>query len=775
MDSMYSSPSQKADQLVTQRLRYFRGYAKIELQHLIFEDMDVIGSCEVDRKNVERLVEIFKIEGCGHLEPEHRVAAIIDAQILEEAAASSMVTNEMLLKEVDPPSLRFRQDIQLLCPYGNHRLLAAKVYGEKWWLVELYLKGIPAEVLTQMREESTNSRSFKDGDIYRILRQYQLMDNQSQARKWWARFGSNGRRKDINRLLKNRAVCAGFDLLLPFIGLWDPFKTSQLERILGLRYPEAICCYLSQVHSIWSSLFTNDTASRVDGRSVHQIEGLMPTISLGDRATITKTITSGELFPLITDREERRILCNRLLRVPGRILSLQTLVDDTCYLDYPAKILRTLLPTGFKGSIETAFSSCHSLPTPNRMEIQTSEYKFKLVDATRHAAAVGLIQLWLFALRHFVHPATDSNFGWSGPQHIIEVRSKTRMALLASRLGFTTDQIEELASKDTDSATSTHILETICREEFYMPNNKEIQTMTHLIKNLLRSLGKQTIQSHKTPTIATNDPDESGRRRQNRPLAGEHYKDRHWLFFEYIFGGLQQSTAQYPTSFAVTRDIIFCFFRRDVFLNLIGGQNASTTETGQTLSSSSNTETLSDFNSSPVELLPHPSGTPDRDHMSGAEPTAPLAAGFEIEPAPLGRLNHITLHRDVRAILHQWYRSANTRLIILFLFESRAYYKFRTSDNYALRGTLLDLSREHYFLVVGHNGEMQSPANIYEETLKARLVFVGKKDHPTNEEHGATNSRITVDSLRRYASNYDVRTGKRKRQQQESIEEVESE
>ncbi|GKZ37399.1 hypothetical protein AbraIFM66950_008922 [Aspergillus brasiliensis] len=161
--------------------------------------------------------------------------------------------------------------------------------------------------------------------------------------------------------------------------------------------------------------------------------------------------------------------------------------------------------------------------------------------------------------------------------------------------------------------------------------------------------------------------------------------------------------------------------------------------------------------------------------MEEAEPTAPLAAGFEIEPAPLGRLNHITLHRDVRAILHQWYRSANTRLIILFLFESRAYYKFRTSGNYALRGTLLDLSRDHYFLVVGHNGEMQSPANIYEETLKARLVFVGKKDHPTNEEHGANNSRITVDSLRRYASNYDVRTGKRKRQQQESIEEVESE
>lgn len=167
MDSMYSSPSQKADQLVTQRLRYFRGYAKIELQHLVFEDMDVIGSCEVDRKNVERLVEIFKIEGCGHLEPEHRVAAIIDAQILEEAAASSMVTNEMLLKEVDPPSLRFRQDIQLLCPYGKHRLLAAKVYGEKWWLVELYLKGkqdIPYRLLDLANQVIRNTSGSTDTD-----------------------------------------------------------------------------------------------------------------------------------------------------------------------------------------------------------------------------------------------------------------------------------------------------------------------------------------------------------------------------------------------------------------------------------------------------------------------------------------------------------------------------------------------------------------------------------------------------------------------------------
>ncbi|PWY96042.1 hypothetical protein BO94DRAFT_601220 [Aspergillus sclerotioniger CBS 115572] len=769
MEALYSTPSQRADQLVMQRLRYFRGYAKIELRHLAFEDMSVMGSREVDMKNVERLVEIFKIEGCGHLEPEHRVAVIIDAQTLAQAMSYSMATDEMLLKELDPPSLRFNRDVQLLCPYGKHRLLAAKAYGEKCWLVELYLKGIPAEVLTQMREESTNSRNFKDGDIYRILRQYQLIDNPSQARKWWARFDSNGRRKDINRLLKNRIVCAGFDLLLPFIGLWDPFRTSQLERILGLRCPEAIGCYLSQVHYIWSGLFTNDTASRVDGQSVRQIEGLMPTISLQDQKTIRKLVDSGDLFPLITDQEERKTLCNRLLCVSGRILSLQTLVDDTCYLDYPARILRTLLPTGFKGSIQTAFTSCYRIPDQNQIEIQISEHDFKSVVATEHAPTLGLMQLWLFVLRHFVHPATDTNFDQSGPHQIVETRSKSRMALLASRLGFTTDQIVELASKDTDAATSTQILELICREEFYIPSETDIQEMTFQIKDLLRILGRQKIRPSRAPLLTTDDPGEAGRRRQNRPLAGEHYRDRHWLFFEHVFS-LQQSTAQYPTSFAVTQDIIFCFFGRDMVSNLINEQGTDLAEVPTTVLFSSDMQYLPDSSTSPVELLPHPPGTPDHDLMLGAEQQSPLAAGFETVSAPLDRLHYISLHRSVRSILQLWYQSANTSLIVLFLFETRAYYKFRLSDSYALRGTLTDLSREHYFLVIGDSGELQSAANITNEALKSQLVFVGKKNGPAHHElFNEEDAQISVDNLRRYASAFNVRTGKRKRQSNRSI------
>lgn len=67
---------------------------------------------------------------------------------------------------------------------------------------------------------------------------YQLSRNHPQELKWWARLGSDGRRKDFRRLQKNQTLQAAFDKLLPYIGLWRPLKSSQIERILSLKCPE---------------------------------------------------------------------------------------------------------------------------------------------------------------------------------------------------------------------------------------------------------------------------------------------------------------------------------------------------------------------------------------------------------------------------------------------------------------------------------------------------------------------------------------------------------
>lgn len=67
---------------------------------------------------------------------------------------------------------------------------------------------------------------------------YRIMQNQAQARKWWARLQSDGRRKDFRRLQNNESLREAFDRLLPYLGLWSPLKSSQIERILGLKCPE---------------------------------------------------------------------------------------------------------------------------------------------------------------------------------------------------------------------------------------------------------------------------------------------------------------------------------------------------------------------------------------------------------------------------------------------------------------------------------------------------------------------------------------------------------
>jgi hypothetical protein len=97
---------------------------------------------------------------------------------------------------------------------------------------------ISSEALIQLREESKKSLEFTDGEIYRTLRLYQISQNTAQENKWWARLNSGGRRQDIRRLQLNKLLLSKMDELLPFVRLWKPLKTTQIERMLGLKYPE---------------------------------------------------------------------------------------------------------------------------------------------------------------------------------------------------------------------------------------------------------------------------------------------------------------------------------------------------------------------------------------------------------------------------------------------------------------------------------------------------------------------------------------------------------
>jgi hypothetical protein len=100
------------------------------------------------------------------------------------------------------------------------------------------LSVITPEALTQLREISANEECFKEGDIFRVYRLYQLQNNYTQETKWRARFKSGEQKKIAHRLEMNKPVSAAFNRLLPYTGLWDPVNMSQIKCILGLRCHE---------------------------------------------------------------------------------------------------------------------------------------------------------------------------------------------------------------------------------------------------------------------------------------------------------------------------------------------------------------------------------------------------------------------------------------------------------------------------------------------------------------------------------------------------------
>ncbi|KAJ5981105.1 hypothetical protein N7481_008403 [Penicillium waksmanii] len=133
--------SDRANLLAVQRLQFFRGCAVIDFNHLFFEDAALLGSREYSQDNVDRLIKIFQIEGCCNMEPEHRVAAVVDSDKLKNALSISGITQEQLLDPTTQITLGFEEGTRLMCIFGKHRLRAAQAIGMRSWLVDIYVDG----------------------------------------------------------------------------------------------------------------------------------------------------------------------------------------------------------------------------------------------------------------------------------------------------------------------------------------------------------------------------------------------------------------------------------------------------------------------------------------------------------------------------------------------------------------------------------------------------------------------------------------------------------
>jgi Protein of unknown function (DUF3723) len=111
------------------------GSAKVQVSELAPENGKDLRA-QVDQKNVQRLVGIFKLIGCCDAEEKHRIPALVRKDELERVPATSKEDSTQL------PKLEFGHTIPFL--RGKHRLVAAAEYlpvNDQWWTVELYDAG----------------------------------------------------------------------------------------------------------------------------------------------------------------------------------------------------------------------------------------------------------------------------------------------------------------------------------------------------------------------------------------------------------------------------------------------------------------------------------------------------------------------------------------------------------------------------------------------------------------------------------------------------------
>jgi len=123
--------------------RFFAGFALVRL-HDLRRDSGEPGFGLFDPKNVARLMEVFRTEGCHRRHKENFVTALVGRQQLDDALLHSGVQHCELKNAEEPPQLVFPATAPVLYIHGRHRLAAAEGFLEptdRWWTAELYFEG----------------------------------------------------------------------------------------------------------------------------------------------------------------------------------------------------------------------------------------------------------------------------------------------------------------------------------------------------------------------------------------------------------------------------------------------------------------------------------------------------------------------------------------------------------------------------------------------------------------------------------------------------------
>ena len=169
-----------------------------------------------------------------------------------------------------------------------------------------------------------------------------------------------------------------------------------------LKYEQELYNCLGLVKTTWEQILDPTGASHLhlDANTVHTIQDRSLLTSSEDYHFIEKCMQDGVLFPAVTDKQQRLDIFHRLSVIPYLIPSLYTFIENTKYIEPPAKIMKKLLPPRFKGSVCQVFRRLHTGQT-QIMEQQSETAFSSLSLSAEECFQVAYQQLWLLAMRRF--------------------------------------------------------------------------------------------------------------------------------------------------------------------------------------------------------------------------------------------------------------------------------------------------------------------------------------------------------------------------------------
>ncbi|KAF3351587.1 putative transporter [Verticillium dahliae VDG2] len=298
-----------------------QGTAKVALDSLSFDPLD-----QPDRDNVERLVKMFRIEGCNRLNPLHFVSGTVSADVLQTSLAYSNLTADDL-RAPTPPTLRLPPGALIECLHGKHRVTALRESKcfYPWW---------PVRLLT-----------------------------------------TSG--ADIAKKLYNRdTLGSALRIVLEIPGQRKGFKLGVWNIIVPERCDEEIVHYLQLIYDTFVFIMGSEDALKfVDDEGVQELELRAPGMSIRDDLHTADAIRKTRILRGLDDEPAREQVIRRLAKVEYLIPTVHTLQRDFYYLKQCTGVMKRLI-AGKRRLPVTVQSLAWNAYTPNTASPFDTESEF---------------------------------------------------------------------------------------------------------------------------------------------------------------------------------------------------------------------------------------------------------------------------------------------------------------------------------------------------------------------------------------------------------------